>query len=591
MTDLILHSLRRLAVHAARAQAARDQGSRVAQRDDADDAAQGRPARADRRLSRHAGAADRRRRLHRLAADRRGTRGALPAADAVSGRQRRARARRRQMGRRVLSRRPALARSPRPAVRGRPSSCAIARRLFPDIDFAGCDAEHARAQLRAHAGVRRRAAGGRARLPRRATRRASGTSMPGRCRGSRAAFPATRRSMPGSRAWRRGSSVSRHWARARRIDCTAEEAIAVARAASPAQQGICDADDAQGLRAGMQVEVMPDDTRRGAVRGTVVTATRNEIAVLRSRSALRRRRRALPAAGVSRHAAVAATAVPTAGRASDDLRVAQRGDLRRRVTEPREDRVRVFAEQRWPLLDATWRRSQCDRQVGDAYRSSEARVVGDFAEELHRRDLRLVERLLQRIDRARPAGLPRRAPPAPRPSCVPRTTRACARGSRSRGRRATDRPGSADQRASGPRRPSVAPSAGTGRCRRSASARGRRASRRRPTVPRSARDCRSACGSSRARPVRRGASRTRRAPCRAGWSSLPGLRPSASMHQRRERAERRQHRRRVVDVRRSGLGRLHPAGPSCTSRRTWPGRRRRNRRARPAGRGRRTTSA
>jgi len=68
----------------------------------------------------------------------------------------------------------------------------------------------------------------------------------------------------------------------RRIDCTAEEAIAVARAATPAQHRACDADDAQGLRAGMEVEVMPDDTRRGAVRGTVVTATRTTVAVLRS---------------------------------------------------------------------------------------------------------------------------------------------------------------------------------------------------------------------------------------------------------------------------------------------------------------------
>jgi hypothetical protein len=97
------------------------------------------------------------------------------------------------------------------------------------------------------------------------------------------------RAIPGGEAVYAGFERMQAWEQrvaalgeGRRIGCTAEEAIAVARAATPAQHGACDADDAQGLRAGMEVEVMPDDTRRGGVRGIVATATRNSISILRS---------------------------------------------------------------------------------------------------------------------------------------------------------------------------------------------------------------------------------------------------------------------------------------------------------------------
>jgi glutathione S-transferase len=62
---------------------------------------------------------------------------------------------------------------------------------------------------------------------------------------------------------------------------TAEEAFAAARAATP-EGGRVEAGDAQGLSVGTEVEVLPDDTQRGAVRGRVVAAGSNEIAVERS---------------------------------------------------------------------------------------------------------------------------------------------------------------------------------------------------------------------------------------------------------------------------------------------------------------------
>ena len=44
----------------------------------------------------------------------------------------------------------------------------------------------------------------------------------------------------------------------------------------------CDADDAQALAIGAAVEVTPDDTRRGGVRGTVHGVTARGISVLRT---------------------------------------------------------------------------------------------------------------------------------------------------------------------------------------------------------------------------------------------------------------------------------------------------------------------
>jgi hypothetical protein len=63
---------------------------------------------------------------------------------------------------------------------------------------------------------------------------------------------------------------------------TCEEAFAVARAATPLP-GAVEPGDAQNLRAGELVEIGPEEEmRRGDVRGAVVSASANEIAVRRS---------------------------------------------------------------------------------------------------------------------------------------------------------------------------------------------------------------------------------------------------------------------------------------------------------------------
>jgi hypothetical protein len=67
----------------------------------------------------------------------------------------------------------------------------------------------------------------------------------------------------------------------RRRPIATAEALAEASAAVPAAIAKVDPRDPQGLRAGQLVEVSPDDTRRGAVRGEVVIATAGEIAVRR----------------------------------------------------------------------------------------------------------------------------------------------------------------------------------------------------------------------------------------------------------------------------------------------------------------------
>jgi glutathione S-transferase len=153
--------------------------------------------------------------------------------------------------------------------------------LFPDIDFAGCEAEHARAQLRANAAlVEEQLADGRDFL---------GGDAVSLWDVHAWTVPWFTRGIPGNEAVYAGFARMQAWEQrvaalgeGRRIDCTADEAIAVARGASPTGPGPCDVDDAQGLRAGMEVEVMPDDTRRGAVRGAVLRATPNTISVLRS---------------------------------------------------------------------------------------------------------------------------------------------------------------------------------------------------------------------------------------------------------------------------------------------------------------------
>jgi glutathione S-transferase len=153
--------------------------------------------------------------------------------------------------------------------------------LFHDVDFDALDAGHARAQLRVHAGfVEQQLADGRAFL---------GGDAPGLVDIHAWTVPwFTRASVPGVNelfatcprlaAWEARVAAL---GEGRRIECTADEAFAIARSSTP-HAGVVEDDAAQGLRLGMRVEVSPDDTRRGAVEGTVHSVTWNEIAVRRS---------------------------------------------------------------------------------------------------------------------------------------------------------------------------------------------------------------------------------------------------------------------------------------------------------------------
>lgn len=67
-----------------------------------------------------------------------------------------------------------------------------------------------------------------------------------------------------------------------RTPATADQAFAASRAASPHRHTSIDAHDPLGLKDGADVEVAPDDTRRGAVRGTLERLTHDEIAVRRT---------------------------------------------------------------------------------------------------------------------------------------------------------------------------------------------------------------------------------------------------------------------------------------------------------------------
>jgi glutathione S-transferase len=155
------------------------------------------------------------------------------------------------------------------------------QQLFPDVNFDDVDLDHARSQLRAHAGlVDQQLADGRPFL--------SG-SAPSLVDIHAWTVPwFARASMPVVNELLADLSRLNDWEQrvadlgeGTRTPGTAEEAFAAARAATP-EGGRVEAGDAQGLSVGTEVEVLPDDTQRGAVRGRVVAAGSNEIAVERS---------------------------------------------------------------------------------------------------------------------------------------------------------------------------------------------------------------------------------------------------------------------------------------------------------------------
>jgi glutathione S-transferase len=160
------------------------------------------------------------------------------------------------------------------------------RQLFPDFDFdaALADARHAQTQFRVHAGW----------LDRQLASR--GPFLTGAAPGladiqahvfvwmARAYFPdlaarllAEFQALP---AWESGMAALGEGQRTR---IEAAEAIAIAREGKPqaVSAGAVAAQDPLGLRAGEQVEVMPDDTRRGAVRGELVALSWDGVSVRR----------------------------------------------------------------------------------------------------------------------------------------------------------------------------------------------------------------------------------------------------------------------------------------------------------------------
>ena len=67
-----------------------------------------------------------------------------------------------------------------------------------------------------------------------------------------------------------------------RTEIEASEALAEARDAAPAPGHGVEPAEAQELEVGMEVEVAPDDFRRGGVLGALVTASSNEVAIARN---------------------------------------------------------------------------------------------------------------------------------------------------------------------------------------------------------------------------------------------------------------------------------------------------------------------
>jgi len=156
------------------------------------------------------------------------------------------------------------------------------QKLFPDIDFAKVDVEHAQSQLRAHASL--------IDLQLRDGRAFLGGDAPGLLDIHAWTVPWFARpwmpvvndllaAFPRLSAWEARVAAL---GEGERQPITCDEAFAAARAAKPLAGSIEDG-DAQGLKAGEVVEVGPEEEmRRGDVRGAVVSASANEIAVRRS---------------------------------------------------------------------------------------------------------------------------------------------------------------------------------------------------------------------------------------------------------------------------------------------------------------------
>jgi len=153
------------------------------------------------------------------------------------------------------------------------------QKLFPDIDFARVDVEHAKAQLRAHASlVELQLQDGREFLagPAPGMLDIHAWTVPWFARPWMPVVNELFAAFPKMAAWEARVAAL---GEGERQPIPVAEAFAVARGSRPLA-GTIDADDALGLRAGELVDVGPEEEmRRGDVRGEVVAANPNEIAV------------------------------------------------------------------------------------------------------------------------------------------------------------------------------------------------------------------------------------------------------------------------------------------------------------------------
>ncbi|MCZ8132395.1 MAG: glutathione S-transferase family protein [Steroidobacteraceae bacterium] len=157
--------------------------------------------------------------------------------------------------------------------------------LFPDIDFGtvGAEAPHWRAQYRAHAALlEQQLADGRAYLGGTAPGLADIHAHPFVAM-LRGALPEVAASLLDDfahlRAWEARVAALGEGVR---TEVDAPTAHAVARASRAPDTVDVDPNDAQGLRAGMTVEVEPDDTLRGGSRGELVIAKPDRVAIRRT---------------------------------------------------------------------------------------------------------------------------------------------------------------------------------------------------------------------------------------------------------------------------------------------------------------------
>jgi glutathione S-transferase len=157
--------------------------------------------------------------------------------------------------------------------------------LFSDLDWDGArrDSMHARSQFRAHAGlIDRQLADGRKYLT---------ADAPGLADIQAYAFLWMARAYIADVAGALLASFNhlatweermRAIGGGKRTAMTSDEAFARAREARASTEVEIDAADPSGLKSGDAVEVAPDDTRRGSVRGELALLRWNEVALRRS---------------------------------------------------------------------------------------------------------------------------------------------------------------------------------------------------------------------------------------------------------------------------------------------------------------------